>query len=513
MAALGGAQGMSEGGTFLVAIDGTQFTTVDPALFQTPAPTVVLAATCGQLLRTTDAPLSAGHWRRIVPELAAGLPKITDGGRTYTFTIRKDMRFSTGAAVTARDVAYTLNRIFNPALKSGHVRFPGLLDIVGAQSVLDGTARSVSGILARGDTLTIRLTKPVGGFTALMASPIGCVLPATLPFSPDGVSAPVPSAGPYYVSEFVPGQRVVLQRNPFYSGGRPHHVDRFVIDLTQDPATVVDKVERGELDYAWFPNAVSGRAEKLARTYGIDKSRFFVAPTATLRWFVLNTAGALFKNNPMLRQAVNFALDRKALAQNWPGPLAGIATDQYLPPGIPGFRNARIYPFTPDFKRARALARGHTRGGRAVLYIPGFAPARAQAQIVEDDLKKIGLDVVVEEFPPLVELAKVATPGEPFDIAWYGFSSPSPADPSFLAQVAQVSRFTSRSYDLRLQRASLLPFGPARDAAYGKLDVALARNAAPAAAYAYDNALTLVSARTGCVVANPYLDLAAVCIK
>ena len=79
--------------------------------------------------------------------------------------------------------------------------------------------------------------------------------------------------------------------------------------------------------------------------------------------------------------------------------------------------------------------------------------------------------------------------------------------------VTQVSRFHSPTFDLRLERASRLPLGPERNRAYGELDVDLARNAAPAAAYAYDNALTFVSERTGCVVANPYLDLAAVCLK
>jgi hypothetical protein len=52
-----------------------------------------------------------------------------------------------------------------------------------------------------------------------------------------------------------------------------------------------------------------------------------------------------------------------------------------------------------------------------------------------------------------------------------------------------------------------------RYCAYGKLDVELARNAAPLAAFINENALTFVSKRTRCVIVNPFLDLAAVCIK
>ena len=75
------------------------------------------------------------------------------------------------------------------------------------------------------------------------------------------------------------------------------------------------------------------------------------------------------------------------------------------------------------------------------------------------------------------------------------------------------SYIDSPRYNRLLEEASRLPVGPERYRRYGELDVDIARNAAPVVAFAYDRALTLVSARTGCVVVNPYLDLAAVCLK
>ena len=88
------------------------------------------------------------------------------------------------------------------------------------------------------------------------------------------------------------------------------------------------------------------------------------------------------------------------------------------------------------------MARRHTRSGRAVLYVPSFPVALAQAQIVEANLSEIGLDVVIEQIPPTAYFTKVSTPGEPFDIAWYGFLWPF-VDPSFVQLVTQVSRFHS----------------------------------------------------------------------
>jgi ABC-type transport system substrate-binding protein len=138
---------------------------------------------------------------------------------------------------------------------------------------------------------------------------------------------------------------------------------------------------------------------------------------------------------------------------------------------------------------------------------------------VKASLSKIGLDVEIKAIPVSAYFNKIGMPGEPFDIAWAGWLADLP-DPSLLNDLfagenvpaPNSSRFDSPAYNARLDRASRL-VGSARYRAYGSLDVDLARNAAPAIAYAYDNALTLVSKRVGCIVLNPYLDLAAACLK
>ena len=84
---------------------------------------------------------------RLAPELAEAEPVVSRDGRTYTFTIRKDARFSDGAPVTARDVVHSLERILTPAMQSDHGR---LLDIVGAQKMLDGKATRLAGAVAKG---------------------------------------------------------------------------------------------------------------------------------------------------------------------------------------------------------------------------------------------------------------------------------------------------------------------------------------------------------------------------
>jgi ABC-type transport system substrate-binding protein len=190
-----------------------------------------------------------------------------------------------------------------------------------------------------------------------------------------------------------------------------------------------------------------------------------------------------------------------------------------------GFKDASIYPLkAPNLKKARALARGHLRSRKAVLYVPSIPVGTAQAQILAFDLKKIGLSVQVKSFPPPLLFQKLATSGEPFDIGWIGWALPGDRDPGlFLDSLfdgrtigqpgfGNYSYFNSPKYNGLLGSDEKLA-GPARYRAFAALDDDISRNAAPAIPYAYDNTMNLVSSRTGCAVFNPYLDLAAVCLK
>jgi peptide/nickel transport system substrate-binding protein len=505
------------GGTFRVAIPAQYVGSIDGTFGADP---LLIPTVCASLMHLSDKPLPAGF--RVAPELAARFPKVSADGRTYVFTMRKDAYFSTGAPVTAADVAYTIERVLNPVLKSPLAS--DFQPIVGAQAVLDGKATSVSGLAAAGRTLTIRLTRRVGDFLEGPAASL-CVLPAGLPIEAQGVTAPVPSAAPYYVSEYLPGQQIVLERNAYYQGPRPQHVDRIVFDLTVDDIKAVDDVLAGTADFAIEPSILqSQRAAELARRFGINKSRFFIEPSNFLRMLVLNTSRPLLRDNVPLRQAINYAIERTALSRTYGGRYGETPVDQYLPPIMPGFTDGHVYPLAkPNLAKARALAAGHTRSGKLVLYIPSTTPsAPAIAQILKQDLARIGLTVEIHAFPAPLFFHKLATPGEPFDMGLIGWGfEPDPGaalnglfDGALLGKPgnSNYSYFNSPQWNRALRQADRLT-GEARYRSYGKLDIVLARDAAPAVAFGVDNVFTLVSARTGCIVANPGLDLAAVCLK
>jgi ABC-type transport system substrate-binding protein len=502
------AVGTREGGTFKVAAPGGGFGGVDPAL--TGVDVDYLRPACETLMAYPDERLPAGL--RLAPELATSTPVVSEEGRTYTFTIRKDAHFSNGTLVTARDLAHSLERILNPVTQSYLAGF--FKDVVGANEMLAGKATSLAGAVARRRTLTLRLVRPVPDLPARTTEL--CAVPASLPVDPEGAKAPIPSPAPYYVAQATPEQ-IVLERNRFYRGRRPHHVERIVVDTAVDSATALEQVASGDAEYLWGdPIELSSRLGELVRHYGVNKSQFFVLSSLAGRMFFLNTSRPLFRGNVKLRQAVNFAVDRKALVREF-GAYAATSTDQFLPPLMPGFRNERIYPLgKPDRKKARSLAAGHIRGGKTVLYIRSSAEDVAAAQVLRRNLKAIGLSVEIKQFPTGVLFEKAATPGEPFDVALLGWQASYKDPREFLSlfdgRSVNYSRFNSRKYNRLLDRAGRLS-GAERYRAYGELDVQLARDLAPAIPYAVYTAWTFVSKRVGCVVVNPFLDLTAVCLK
>jgi peptide/nickel transport system substrate-binding protein len=241
--ALGSPSKVRPGGIFRVSLQGLSY--LDPALGDGTGG-VLLDTTCARLMAYPDKPPPEGF--RLVPEVAAAFPRISPDGKTYTFKLRRGFRFSDGTRVRASAFARAINRMLAPAVNSPGAQYVG--DIVGAEAVLAGKATTAAGVVPRGNTLVVRFTRPVLDFAAKTTMHFFCAVPPTLPSDPEGVGA-FPAAGPYYVKDYRPGERVIIRRNPYYGGKRPHHVDGFDVDLqAASPQEVLDRVERGEADWA-----------------------------------------------------------------------------------------------------------------------------------------------------------------------------------------------------------------------------------------------------------------------
>ena len=507
---LGSSSGR-EGGIARLVLWGDNVPTLDPAIEYDAQPWSLIDLTCAPLLRSGRGPSGSP----LVPEVATAAPRVSRDGMTYTFTLRTGFRFSDGRPVSARAFAHAIDRMLAPEVRSPWSDY--LVDIAGAGDVLAGRATTASGVVARARTLTIRLERAVPDFPSRLTAL--CAVPPDLPPDKEGRSV-FPAAGPYYVAEFRPGARAVLRRNPFYGGRRRHHLDGYAVDLRATSFDeVVGRIEAGAADWGWATNdEYFAPDRRLAERFGVNRSRFWVEPGWGTQGFVLNTARPLFRDNPKLRQAVNFAVDRAAIRRAGGSVLQSELTDQYLPAGFPGYHDARIYPLQrPDLRRARELARGHTRSGKAVLFTIARPTLLAAAQSLKRDLAKIGLEVDIVSVPRGPLFGRLGAKGA-YDI---GFSPwvPDYTDPFTVLNFRFDGRYVgaynwSRLDDVDANRALRYAAsldGRARYAAYAALDARLAREFAPMIAVEVMNDVTFVSARVGCVT-RPF-DLAAVCLK
>jgi ABC-type oligopeptide transport system substrate-binding subunit len=525
------AQSGSEraGGTFKYSLD-TDIDYVDPALAYYTLSWEIEYATNALLLNYPDAAAPRGS--RLVPDAAAAMPTISRDGKTYTFRIRNNLRFSDGSKVTARNFEYGLNRTLNKRMSSPAQPF--YEDIVGAKAVIDGNATKASGIrVLSGNRLRIRTVKRAPDMLARLAMQFAAPVKTNMPINPDGVGAPVVGSGPYYIAAWTPNRSITVKRNRFYRGPRPHNVDTIEYDIGLPLATIRLNVEDGKTDHGPVPSAAHAQ---LGQKYGVRKrspGQYFVNPSAAFRYLAMNNERELFgkagggahgtMGNVRLRKAVNFAIDRIAMI-NQRGAYAGVVNDQYMPPSMRGFRNAAIYPSHPNLTRARALARGAERSGKGVFYTCNTGPCIPIAQIVQSNLKAIGLDMDIKPFPRAVQFTKTGTRGEPFDLTLEGWHMDyfDPYDFIFLLDGAQIrpsnnvnfSYFNSTAYNKKIAKASSL-VGQARYRAFGSLDIDLAKNAAPLASFISDNTRLLFSKRTKNFFYHPVyeVDLAAIAVQ
>jgi ABC-type transport system substrate-binding protein len=494
-----GGSEAKRGGTLRINLSTTDFEYLDPALAYDAAGWQVLYMTNLMLLNYPDKPAPEGS--RLVPDAAAGFPRVSRDGRTYTFTIKSGLRFSDGSAVTAAAFKRAFERAASQQQGSPAIAF--IHDVVGADERNEGKTGSVTGISANGQTLTIRLKRANPTFLAEIAMPFFSAVKPNMAIDSKGLNV-YPSAGPYRIASRAIGSQVVLERNRFYKGNRPANADRIVISTNTDVNQSLLQVRAGQVDYDQFGLPPTAH-DDLSRQYGVKKGgngRYFVNTGINTTYLALNASRPAFaKVN--LRKAVNHAIDRPSMLRV-AGKYAGKRTDQILPPNLQGFRDAALYPIKgANPVRGRALANG-AKDDITLLYTTSPTSV-ARAQILKYNLEQIGLSVTLKPQPFAVAIRTAGTRGSDFDmflIAWFA-DYPDPFD--FInvlldgqniqdANNSNYSYLNSPKYNKLMTDAAKLS-GAARYDAYGRLDVDMMKNAAPWAPLSNGNVREFVSSR------------------
>jgi peptide/nickel transport system substrate-binding protein len=438
----------------------------------------------------------------VVPGLAAGMPEISDGGRTYTLFLRQGLKYSDGTPVKASDFEYSIER----ALKMFSPGESFYLGIVGAGRVAEGGRGGIRGIVANdlSGEIVIHLAAPDGAFTDALALPFAAPVPQSTPIS-DQSASPPPATGPYAITSSRPGRGWSYIRNPVWlsDNGRliPElpggQMDRIEVRVVHSAEKQVKAVLAGKVDWMQGQPPAT-RLPEIRRKY--SGAQFRVEPTLSTDYFWMNTTKAPF-NDLRVRTAANLAVDRSVLRRIYGGQL--IPSQQVLPPGLPGHRKLELFPF--DMARARRLVAVADPADRIVtVWAPRESPTGQAASYYRRQLEKIGFNARLKLVNPdnyFVTIGSLSAPD--LDTGWSDWFAdyPHPGNffrstlhgssihPVFNENFAQIDVPT---LDARIDRLGKRPLGPALEREYAALDSSYMK-LAPWVSYGNRTLTTLVS--------------------
>jgi peptide/nickel transport system substrate-binding protein len=471
---------------------------LDPGLWYFASTWKLSLATCTPLLTFPDAQGNAG---KVVIGGIASLPKISNGGRTYTFQIKPGLKFPNGKPIDAAVEKATFTRLFGKKLASPAV---GFFDVI-------------KQITAKGNTMTIALRSPVGSFLKRMTVPWTCPVP---PGSAAGAveNGSLLQSGPYVVSKYVPDRQLVLKRNPAFNAkqlGNRGHFDTITIDIGVDSAQAELQIKAGQLD-GYLDRLPAAAVNQDLRDPTL-KGRIFLNPTPSVNYLWMNNDVAPF-NNPKVRQAVNYAINRNAILRVWGGRSQGQITDQILPPTMGGYQDAQIYPANGDVARAKALLAdsGAKLPIKTTLRTRSDAPGFLEmAQVVQSELNAVGFAVSVKSAPDSVNGGIISTRANKIPMGINNWTQDYPDGDDFFGPLLDGRRitptnnnnyaaFNNAGVNKAIDRIAPT-VGAARDKAWETLDVSTMRTATPWAPLLNPTWVDLISSRlTGYVYTPVY---------
>jgi len=362
-----------------------------------------------------------------VPDLAKAQPEISDDGLTYTFELKDGIKYAppTNREVVAADIARGIERLCDPNGVSGGLSYyestiEGMTEYcAGFAKIKKESAaaakeyvesKDISGITVEGDKkITFKLKQKAGDFVNMLALPFTTPVPVeVLNYITDSAQYRKNmqgfAVGPYMVSSYTASQSLKLVKNPNWDPKTDDIRGGFVdgIDITLNAASkesIQQQIEAGTLDSYLRgapPNAAAEKAER-ARD-----PRLKVDKTGDCVFYIVfnlhhSTAGGKAIQNKVVRQALNYAIDKTAIIQVLGGPRNGDPHGQILPPTLLGYKKIDPYA-TPgskgDLNKAKQmLDEAGVKNLKLDFIYDNTETNKNIVQVISDQLKKIGVAI------------------------------------------------------------------------------------------------------------------------
>jgi len=340
----------------------------------------------------------------LVPDLAESY-EISPDGTTFTFKLRKGVKFHNGREMTAEDVKYSIDRVVNPTTQSPGQGF--FASIKGYEEAAAGKADGLSGITVV-DPLTIKfeLTRPDATFLHVMAINFSHVVPKeeVERWGADFGKHPV-GTGAFKLGEWTLGQRLVFERNADYWHKGLPHLDKITFEIGQEPIVALLRLQKGEIDVpgdgippAKFQEVMNDPEQKARVVEGGQLHTGYVTMNVNIPPF----------DNVKVRQAVNMAINKDRIVQLINN--RAVPANQPLPPSMPGYaKDYKGYHYDPAKAKELLAEAGQAAGFTTDLYVMNTDPNPRIAQGIQQDLAAIGIKANIQA---LAQANVIAAGGE-----------------------------------------------------------------------------------------------------
>jgi peptide/nickel transport system substrate-binding protein len=390
--------GTHQGGTLTILSASTDIN-FDPAKSQNLATT-----TLGLVLRRlTTWDVQPGQPAKVVPDLATDTGQPSDGGKTWTYTLKDGITYADGTAITAADIKYGVERSFAPELSGGLGYHKSLL-VGGADYKGPYTGGELASIeTPDAKTIVFKLKTAYGDWPWIASMPAFTPVPKAKDNPATYAQKPVAS-GPYQVETYQQGTSVTLTRNPKWSTAtdqvRTAGPDKIIFSLGQDATVAAQRLiaDSGDDQNAFGAGFVPPAQLVQIQANAAAKQRLVTSDAGALAYLAINTQRGALKD-VKVRQAIEYAVDKKAFQIAAGGPTGGDLATTLITPGIAGRVPYDLYPAGPDGDVAKAkalLAEAGQTNLKLVLLSANDQVALAQAQAVQQGLQRAGITVTIK---------------------------------------------------------------------------------------------------------------------
>lgn len=360
-------------------------------------------------------------------------------GTVFTFHLRSDVRFSNGRSVTAADFKYGIERVIDPATLSKGMEY--YQEIAGAADFAAHRKPHVDGIETPDPyTMIFRLTGPDPIFPHKLAMPFASAVPREVVEKwGEDFSKHVVGSGAFKLREWIGGQRIVLEKNPYYWVKGQPHLDGVADQLGVNVELQWLKFESSEIDVlesispSEFPYVIKTPA---LHALTLNKS------TVTTSYLGMNCQMPPF-DDVRVRQAFNYAVNKEKLIEVING--RGIVARGVLPPNLPGYDpDVRGYDYDPAKARALLEAARFPRDFKPALWFRYDQTSEILAESIQQDLALVGVNIELKPIAwgPLLEAIRQPKNVELFSSAW---EADFPDPENFLSVLLSRQQFGSNN--------------------------------------------------------------------